>query len=399
MRQRALSGAPVPGPVITGVISRARARAGAGPVGREVFGRPVGRWYVLSGRVPVPVAGLLCGARAWSAAGARAWAVCGRAAGRWRAAGRAVAGGQGVAGGRAVAGGGGVSLGGGGLSGGAPSAGGIRGRVPHSRPRNTWARSRSMPPPAPDAFSARARALIRAIAAAAPIPGSWYPASVAVPSSSGYRQTFARASDCWRRRSAPSGSTAITARRSAARSPALVSSPARGRIWSSTVRASCSASRAVASAISRARGRSIVPAASAAPVAASRHLSVIARSSHHSALQRDITRPSDTSAAASSGTRAGLPLPSTVTFGSRAADRDAICATAASSPACAHDASRRHDAATPASAPSSSPAGSAAASHPARPGPAGKHSATRPAATVSGISRTSAASSPSSTAS
>lgn len=155
----------------------------------------------------------------------------------------------------------------------------------------------------------------------------------------------------------------------------------------------------MASAISRARGRSIVPAASAAPVAASRQVKVTARSSHQSALQPDITSPSDTCAAASSGTRSGRPSAATAIFGSRAADRDAICATAASSPACAHDASRRNDAATPASAPSSSSAGSAVASHPARPGPAGRHSATRPAATPSGTSRTSAASSASSTAS
>jgi len=41
------------------------------------------------------------------------------------------------------------------------------GSVPSSSPRKTWALSRSMPPPAPAAFSALASAVILAIAAAA----------------------------------------------------------------------------------------------------------------------------------------------------------------------------------------------------------------------------------------
>jgi len=52
---------------------------------------------------------------------------------------------------------------------------GIRGRVPSSRPVNTWRSSRLIPPPAPDALSARARAEIRAIAAAACTLGSRVP--------------------------------------------------------------------------------------------------------------------------------------------------------------------------------------------------------------------------------
>ncbi len=167
-------------------------------------------------------------------------------------------------------------------------------------------------------------ARIRAIAAAARIAGSRYPASVAVWSSSGYRHTFACACDSFRRRSAPSGSAAITARRSATRSAEAVSSPAPGRTCSSTARAASSLSRAVASAISRARYKSIAPAASAAPVAASRHARVTPRSSHHDAAYCDITSPSDTCAAASAGTRAGQPRASTPAFASRAADRDAI---------------------------------------------------------------------------
>ena len=66
--------------------------------------------------------------------------------------------------------------------GGASWGGGMRGRVPSSRPIYTWADSRSMLPPAPDAFSARAIALIRAIAAVACTAGSRCPASVAVAS-------------------------------------------------------------------------------------------------------------------------------------------------------------------------------------------------------------------------
>ena len=48
---------------------------------------------------------------------------------------------------------------GGGQSDGPSSAGGMNGSVPSNNPVNTWARSRSMPPPAPDAFNARASAL------------------------------------------------------------------------------------------------------------------------------------------------------------------------------------------------------------------------------------------------
>src|SRR5216683_1238010 len=74
---------------------------------------------------------------------------------------------------------------GGGSSGAEPGGGGIYGNVPSSRPRKTWARTRSICPPFPAACVALARAVILAIAAAACIPGSAYPASVAVPSSSG----------------------------------------------------------------------------------------------------------------------------------------------------------------------------------------------------------------------
>jgi hypothetical protein len=177
--------------------------------------------------------------------------------------------------------------------------------VPHSRPRKTWARSRSIPPPAPEDFSARASALIRAIAAAAPIPGSWYPARDAVPSESGYNITLARSWDSCRRRSAPSGSAAITARRRAARKPPVVSPAARGKTRSCTAWAALSFSTAVASAISRARVKSISPLPSAAPVAVSRQAKVTPRSAHQAAWHCDITSASDTCATASSGTRAG----------------------------------------------------------------------------------------------
>lgn len=67
--------------------------------------------------------------------------------------------------------------------------------------------------------------------------------------------------------SAPAGSAAITARRTAARSCAYVMSPAAGRIFASTARAASCASAVVASAITFARYRSIAPVASAAAVA------------------------------------------------------------------------------------------------------------------------------------
>ncbi|HEY1619988.1 MAG TPA: hypothetical protein VGG25_20360 [Streptosporangiaceae bacterium] len=130
---------------------------------------------------------------------------------------------------------------------------GIGGRVPSSSPMKMWARSRSIPPPAPEAFKALARAVIRAIAAAACGAGRLVPVSVAVPSSSGYKLTRARRSAALRRSSAPSGSAIITARRSRDRSWAYVNSPAPGRTSSSTRRAVSSSSRLVASLISRAR--------------------------------------------------------------------------------------------------------------------------------------------------
>ncbi len=139
-----------------------------------------------------------------------------------------------------------------------------------------------------------ARALIRAIAAAARTDGRLYPASEAVPSGSGYRLTLARRSASSLRRSAPSGSAVITARRKAARSCPVVWSPAAGRILASTARAASSSRTAVASAISRALARSIWPARSAAPVAVSRQVSVTASSLHQDAAACDIVRPSDT---------------------------------------------------------------------------------------------------------
>src|SRR6266487_196652 len=100
-----------------------------------------------------------------------------------------------------------------------------------------------------------------------------------------------------------------------------------------------------------------------------------------------MTSASETCAQASSGILAGRPSASTPIFLSAAADRDAISATVASSPACAQDASRRNEEATPASAPSSSWPTGAIASQPARSGPVGSDSAIRPAITGSGIWR------------
>ncbi len=99
-----------------------------------------------------------------------------------------------------------------------------------------------------------------------------------------------------------------------------------------------------------------------------------------------MARASATCPAASAVTRSGRPAASTPARRSVRADRDAICATAASSPAAAQEASRRNDAATPASAPSSRSAARASASHPARPGPVGRFSETRPATNSRGSS-------------
>ncbi len=241
-----------------------------------------------------------------------------------------------------------------------------------------------MPPPAPAAFMAWARAPILAIAAAARTDGRLYPASEAVPSGSGYRLTRARRSASSRRRSAPLGSAVITARRRAARSCPVVWSPAPGRTLASTARALSSSRTAVASAISRARPRSIFPARSAAPVAGSRQVRVTARSLHQDAAACDMVRASDTWAQASSGSRTGRPSLPVPIFLSAAADRAASSATTASSPAWAQDASRRYDAAIPARAPSSSSATGLVASQPARSGPVGSDSATRPETAASG---------------
>jgi hypothetical protein len=198
-----------------------------------------------------------------------------------------------------------------------------------------------MPPPFPAAFIPRASAVSRAIAAAACTPGRFDPTSVAVPASSGYRLTFACRSAACRRSSAPAGSTRRTARRNAARSCPVDWPPAPGSTRPSTARASSSLSGAVASATSRARPRSMAPAASAAPAARSRQPSVTARSAHHDAPTCDMASASDTSLAADAVTRSGRPSSSTSARRSRAADRDAIAAMAVSSPACAHDATRR----------------------------------------------------------
>ena len=128
----------------------------------------------------------------------------------------------------------------------------------------------------------------------------------------------------------------------------------------------------VASVISRARGTSMIPAASAAPVAARRQVSSTARSAHAAALYWDMVSSSATSAAAEAGTWAGRPSSPVPVCSSRAAARAVICATAASSFACAQDPSRRHDPAAAARSSSVNSATGAAASHAARSGPGGQ---------------------------
>jgi hypothetical protein len=214
---------------------------------------------------------------------------------------------------------------------------------------NTSARSRSIPPPAPEDLSARASAVTRAIAAAACAPGRFCPDNVAVPFSSPYNPTFARRSASSRRRSAASGSTAITARRSAARSCARVFVLAPGRTFASAAAAARSSSTPVASAISRARDKSITPERNAAPVPVSRPASVIASWVQHDAPYCDIRSASATSAAASSGTAPGIPPGPAGTLESLTAARAATSATISSSAACAQEARRRHAAAAPGS--------------------------------------------------
>ena len=190
---------------------------------------------------------------------------------------------------------------------GSPAGGGTSGRVPRIRPISATERRKSRPPPIPADFIARAIAVSRAIPAAACTPGSRVAASVAVPSGSGYKLTFACRCASRRRCSAPSGSAAITARRSATRSCPLVCPPAFGSTADSTARAVSSSSGPVASAISLARYRSMVPADSAARVAASRHRSVTPRLVQAIAAGWDITSSRPTVDAAAGVTRSGRP--------------------------------------------------------------------------------------------
>ncbi len=142
----------------------------------------------------------------------------------------------------------------------------------------------------------------------------------------------------------------------------------------------------VASQISRARYKSITPDSSAAPVPGSRHPKSTASPAHQDAPYRDMVSSSATSAAADAGIRAGRPSGPVPMSSSRAADRDAICATAASSLACAHDARRRHAPAVAARSASPSSAAGISDSHAARSGPGASFSATRPASTPAGTS-------------
>ncbi len=274
----------------------------------------------------------------------------------------------------------------------------MTGSVPSSRPSMMCARSRSKPPPAPEAFSARAIAEILAIAAAAWTPGRNDPVSVAVPSSSGYRLTRAFRSASLRRCSAPAGSAAMTARRRHARSCPVLCRPAAGNTRSSTASATRSDSPAVASAISRVRARSIVPADNAAPVPASCQRSCTPSAVQPQAPSCDIPSASATCAAACGGSRVGRPEVSAPIRGSAAAHRDAIIAAASSSRACAHDATRRHAAAR--AGRSASPVATTwtPSSHAASAGPAGNASATRPGTAAGSIPAASAASATASSA-
>ena len=127
----------------------------------------------------------------------------------------------------------------------------------------------------------------------------------------------------------------------------------------------------MASAITRARARSTRPAASAAPVAGSRHAKVIPRSAQAVALWSVSINASETCPSASRHSRVGRPSGPRPILESAAAERAVICATADNSAAWAQDANRRAAIATPASWYSSKPAASAAAaaSHPACAGP------------------------------
>ena len=95
---------------------------------------------------------------------------------------------------------------------------GISGIVPSTSPVSAYAFSSPSRPPAPPARSPRASAVSRAIIAALCTDGRPVAAMVPVPAPSGYNRTSACSSASRRRSSAPRGSTAITARRSAARS-------------------------------------------------------------------------------------------------------------------------------------------------------------------------------------
>src|SRR3984957_15890447 len=169
---------------------------------------------------------------------------------------------------------------------------------------------------------ARAIAVSRAMAAAACTAGRHVPARVAVPSAgSEYRLTLACRWASLRRCSAPSGSAAITARRSAARSCPLVCCPARGSTLDSTARAVSSSSGLVASAIRRARYRSMCPAFRAAQVAGSFHRSVTPRLVQAIAAGWARTSSRPTVDAAAGVTWSGRPSVETRWGASRAAGR------------------------------------------------------------------------------
>ena len=208
--------------------------------------------------------------------------------------------------------------------------------VPSSRPINTCARSRSIPPGAPALSSALASAQIRDHAAAACPAGRKRPASEPVLSGSPDNSTRAFRSASSRRRSAAAGSTVITARCNAARSWPVVRCSALSSTIRSTRPARSSSRQVVNVSISFARARSMRPERSAAIVPGSRRVMLTARSIQYSAPPWVRVSASATSLGANSASSfwtgswhdtasAGVPR------------RLASSATAASSWACAQE--------------------------------------------------------------
>ena len=147
-----------------------------------------------------------------------------------------------------------------------PGPGRGRESWPRSRSSKARARSSSVPPSSPAAFSSRARAVIRSSAASTWSGDSSRPASAALPESSAHRSTRANLAAVSRRFLRLLGGGLHHGAGDRGAQPPGVSRPARSSTSASAARASASSSRPVAVAMSRALPRLTTPSRSAARV-------------------------------------------------------------------------------------------------------------------------------------